>query len=206
MKTHKHPHYAAVAVAAGVLFFLQSASAFAPSPRYEPIEAERFKPFGPGLAESALVSTPAPSVRLDIPEHVALLPEPPGSALRRPQIRSPQPMPGQLSRVKPKQPQRSSSNGSLVTGIASWYCLAGQSICHRDYPDRAGPDLFAAAGPALRTGHWRGRVVTVCADGCVQVKLVDWCACGGGRVIDLYADAFNRISNLSAGVVRVRVR
>jgi hypothetical protein len=51
-----------------------------------------------------------------------------------------------------------------------------------------GPGLYGAAGPLLREmlggdPTFRGESVTVCADDCVTVVLVDWCACGerGGR-------------------------
>jgi rare lipoprotein A (peptidoglycan hydrolase) len=180
------------------LIFLQGASAAAPSPGYQPIESDRFT----AVAAPRAPVVPIVPVRPRVVEHDALLPEPPQSAPRKAQPPLPVPAPGHVLRT---QPSERSSSGRSVTGIASWYCLAGQSICHRDYPDGAGADLYAAAGPALRTGNWRGRVVNVCASSCVRVKLVDWCACGGGRVIDLYADAFNRISSLSAGVVRVSV-
>ena len=75
-------------------------------------------------------------------------------------------------------------------------------MCHYKYSG----GLYAAAGPALRVGHWRGRTVTVRGNGkSVTVKLIDWCACPGGRVIDLYSDAFTRLAPLSAGGVRVTV-
>ena len=87
-----------------------------------------------------------------------------------------------------------------VTGTASWYCGAG-SRCTRGYPG----GLYAAAGPALRVGDWRGRRVTVCSAGrCVNVKLIDFCACPS-RVIDLYRDAFARLASPSRGVIRVTV-
>jgi hypothetical protein len=38
-----------------------------------------------------------------------------------------------------------------VQGLATWFC------CTAGHPS----GLYAAAGPALRVGHWRGRVVTV---------------------------------------------
>ena len=89
-------------------------------------------------------------------------------------------------------------------GTATWYCVAGVSACHRS----AGSGMYAAAGPALRVGHWRGRRVTVCQgdDDCVRVKLIDWCACEDGRVVDLYGDAFRRLAPLSNGEIRVTVR
>jgi rare lipoprotein A (peptidoglycan hydrolase) len=67
--------------------------------------------------------------------------------------------------------------------------------------------MFAAAGPALRVGNWRGRVVTVTANGrSVRLKLADWCACPGGRVIDLYASVVRALGlPLSRGVYTVRV-
>ncbi len=92
--------------------------------------------------------------------------------------------------------------GSSVSGPASWYCLPGTSACHYQYSG----GMYAAAGPALRVGSWRGRTVRVCGGGnCVSVKLIDWCGCPNGRVIDLYSDAFRRLAPLSSGVIRVTV-
>jgi hypothetical protein len=72
-----------------------------------------------------------------------------------------------------------------------------------------GPGLYGAAGPAIRVGSWRGRLVEVCAEQCVTVRLTDWCACGQrhGRptLIDLSPAAFRQLAPLSAGVVSVRV-
>ena len=88
-------------------------------------------------------------------------------------------------------------------GQATWYCLPGMSKCHRD---RSG-GMYAAAGAQLRVGDWRGRRVTVCReDDCVRVTLIDWCACAGDRVIDLYSDAFRRLESLSTGTMPVTVR
>jgi len=100
---------------------------------------------------------------------------------------------------RPKPPANPANS---VRGEASWYCKAGVSACHHAYSG----GLYAAAGPALRVGDWRGRTVSVCGSGnCVNVKLIDWCACGGGRVIDLYSDAFSRLAPLSSGTLSVRV-
>ncbi len=106
-----------------------------------------------------------------------------------------------------------SPNGTPATGLhtrasgtASWYCGHG-SACTRGYPG----GLFAAAGPALRTGDWRGRVVVVSAGGrSVAVRLVDWCQCHKGtareRVLDLYSDVWDRLGvPLSRGLVKVVV-
>ncbi len=117
-------------------------------------------------------------------------------------------------RANPKQPARAESVVKAtprptpppnpthsVSGSASWYCRNG-SGCAAGYPG----GLYAAAGPALRVGNWRGRTVSVCGSGnCVNVKLIDSCWCGTGRVIDLYSDAFSRLTPLSAGTLTVRV-
>jgi Lytic transglycolase len=88
-----------------------------------------------------------------------------------------------------------------VNGRAAWYCNDG-SGCPAGYSG----GMYAAAGPALRVGNWRGRTVSVCGSGsCITVKLVDWCACGGARVIDLFSDAFSRLAPLGTGTVAVKV-
>lgn len=91
--------------------------------------------------------------------------------------------------------------GSSVRGQASWYC-SSSSACTHGYPG----GLYAAAGPALRIGDWRGRHVTISTGGkSVQVTLIDWCGCPSGRVIDLYSDAFSRLAPTSQGTLRVTV-
>jgi rare lipoprotein A (peptidoglycan hydrolase) len=78
-----------------------------------------------------------------------------------------------------------------ITGTASWYPAHG---------------LIAAAGPALRTGDWRGRVVVVSANGrAVAVTLSDTCQCYGSRLLDLSDDAFSRLAPLSRGLIQVVV-
>jgi len=89
-----------------------------------------------------------------------------------------------------------------VSGTPTYYCWAGHSRCTRGHPDVAGAQLYAAAGPSLRVGKWRGRVVTVSANGrSVRVTLVDWCACGGSHFIDLYHDAWVRLGSPSRATV-----
>lgn len=109
-----------------------------------------------------------------------------------------------VTRTQSKAPAQPAwrSTGHSATGTATWYCKAGISVCHHDYPG----GMYAAAGPELRVGDWRGRVVHVCGNGrCVNVRLIDWCACGGDHIIDLYSDAFTRLAPLSAGGIRVKV-
>jgi hypothetical protein len=88
-------------------------------------------------------------------------------------------------------------------GTATWYCEDGVSPCH--YAKSGG--MYAAAGSEIRVGDWRGRTVTVCAgDECIRVTLIDWCACAGDRVIDLYGDAFRKLAPLGEGVIPVTIR
>lgn len=102
---------------------------------------------------------------------------------------TPRPTPKPTPRPKPAPVAR----GHVRSGIASWY---------RD-PKKSG--LYAAAGPPLRVGDWRGRLVTVTANGhSFLVRLSDWCACRD-RVIDLSPGAFSRLSDLSRGLVVMRV-
>lgn len=117
-------------------------------------------------------------------------------------------------RPRPRQPNearsvtkmlpipKASSTGKSARGSATWYCKTGVSACHNDYSG----GYYAAAGPSLRVGDWRGRVVRVCGSGsCVNVRLIDWCSCGGSHIIDLYSDAFRRLAPLSSGALRVTV-
>jgi hypothetical protein len=93
-------------------------------------------------------------------------------------------------------------SGHRVGGLATWFCLPGVSACTSGHQG----GLYAAAGSEIRIGNWRGRTVKVCGNGnCVYVKLIDWCACGGSRIIDLYHDAFSRLASPSSGTLRVTV-
>jgi len=64
-------------------------------------------------------------------------------------------------------------------------------------------DFYAAAGPSMRVGNWRGRVVTVTANGkSIRVKLIDFCACGtNDHFLDLYWDAFHALGSPRRAVV-----
>lgn len=106
--------------------------------------------------------------------------------------------------VAPVHPQR--AIGRRVVGAVSWYCKPGRSACTRGY---SAAGAYAAAGPRIRQllgPAWRGRRVVVTSGGrSVVVTLVDWCACGG-RLLDLYAGAFDDLAPLGSGLIRVAVR
>lgn len=92
-------------------------------------------------------------------------------------------------------------SGSHIRGTATWHATGRNG-------------MYAAAGPALRRAigrGWRGRVVTVCADGsCIRLTLNDYCPCGEksrrpDKLIDLSDEAFGRLAPLSRGVLRAVV-
>lgn len=95
-----------------------------------------------------------------------------------------------------------------ASGGASWYCKPGRSACTVGH--RGG--LYAAAGPRLRAllgPRYMGKTVTVWwGSSHVAVTVIDWCGCPDGRVLDLYADAFEALAgkdSLSRGVLDVVV-
>ncbi len=111
------------------------------------------------------------------------------------------------TKIEAKTSGQAATGSVILKGTATWYCVRGVSPCHKRYSG----GLYAAAGSELRKAlgsHWRGKSVTVCRSrtNCVRVKLIDWCACGGARVIDLYGDAFKRLAPLSSGVINVKIR
>lgn len=90
---------------------------------------------------------------------------------------------------------------ALLGGVATWYVDA------KHHPHGG---LYAAAGPSLRHGEWRGSLVRVTSGGrSVTVRLTDFCACGDRNgiptILDLSADAFRKLAPLSRGIVAVEV-
>ncbi len=91
-----------------------------------------------------------------------------------------------------------------MTGLATWYC------CSSGYRGQAVVALPGALG-----GHYdpppASRTVTICADRCAELPVVDYCGCLWGtadqKVADLSPEAWAAISNsgTSAGVIRVTV-
>jgi len=94
--------------------------------------------------------------------------------------------------------------GNAITGKATWYC------CTLGWRG-----LAVVALPGALGGHYdpppAASSVTVCADRCVVLPVVDYCGCYWGtanqRVADLSPEAWAAVSNapLSRGVVTVTV-
>jgi hypothetical protein len=102
---------------------------------------------------------------------------------------------------------RTDARAGMASGVTSWPATGAPLQGWATYFDaKAGT---AAAGPLLRSGDWRGRVVTVCAGECVTVRLTDWCACGSRHgkptLIDLARADFARLAPTSQGVVWVTI-
>ncbi len=95
-------------------------------------------------------------------------------------------------------------NGDEITGKATWYC------CTRGYRGQAVIALPGALGGRYDPVP-ASRYVTVCADRCVRLPVVDYCSCYWGtttqRVADLSPEAWAAVTDsaLSRGVVTVTV-
>jgi hypothetical protein len=95
--------------------------------------------------------------------------------------------------------------GDTVTGSATWYC---RSLGYRGQAVVALPGALGGqydSPPAART-------VTVCADRCVSLPVVDYCGCHWGtasqKVADLSPEAWAAVTDRprSAGIVTVTIQ
>jgi hypothetical protein len=110
---------------------------------------------------------------------------------------------GSAADIRAPRPAPTPDPTPVVTGTAS------------NYPGTAGyVGRAAVALPGPLGGRYTGEVagyVTICADRCARLAVVDWCDCYWGsdhqRVADLSAAAWALVTDqpLSAGLLRVRV-
>ena len=94
--------------------------------------------------------------------------------------------------------------GTVISGKATWYC------CSKGWRGQAVVALPGALGGQFHSPP-ASSFVTVCADRCVVLPVVDYCGCYWGtsrqRVADLSPEAWAAItdSSLSTGVLSVTV-
>jgi hypothetical protein len=99
-------------------------------------------------------------------------------------------------------PRRRTRRSGRVAGIATWYCWPSGHPASRCTHGFSAGGAYAAAGPEIRAAlgpHYKGKTVWVNG---VPVKLIDFCACSGNHVIDVYHSTWITIPNQSHVVVR----
>jgi hypothetical protein len=104
----------------------------------------------------------------------------------------------------PPAPSAPPMTGDKVTGDATWYC------CSAGWRGEAAVALPGALGGQYDAPP-ASRYVTVCADRCVSLPVVDYCGCFWGtanqKVADLSPEAWALVSDsdIDAGVITVTI-
>lgn len=171
-----------------VLVAVGALSASVPLPPIAPLPEAAFRP----VPSPPRASAPPPTVITDTQ----------GPQPTRPTVVVPT---SRMIVIEPLGPSRVTTGGSSsLSGVASWYCKEGVSVCHYAYPPGS---MVAAACGRLRAAmgsNWRGKHVAVLAanGNSVVVQLVDWCG-STSKTIDLYWEPMRRLGG--TGVLSVIV-